>query len=236
MIYDLYPEKIPELLSRIVASLPLTLEIAALALVLALVLGTVVAAAQLSSSRIARRCARVWVTLVRGVPTLVMLFLLYFGLPQVIRALTGVSIATIDKAWFVIAALGIIASANTGETMRSALQAVPDEQREAAYAVGMTKRQALLRIIAPQALRIGLPPFGNIIVSLLKQTSLAFSIGVIDLMGRATAIAAANSGAYKLELYVSVALTYWIICLIVSVIFGLLGQHGFSKHMTRAGR
>ena len=219
MTYLVYPEKIPGFILKVLQAFPLTLTIMVASLLIALALGFLVAAAQLSSKRWAHGVARAWVSFMRGIPPLVMIFLLYFGLPQVLKAATGIDIAAANKVYFIVAALSLIASANMGEMMRSSYLSVPREQTEAALACGMTHAQAVRRIVLPQAVATAIPLLGNLVISLFKNTSLAFSIGVLDMLGRANVISAANYGAYRLELYVAVALIYWVVCVVLMLAF-----------------
>ena len=86
----------------------------------------------------------------------------------------------------------------------------------------MTEAQALRRIILPQAIAIAVPNFGNNVISIFKETALAFSIGTLDLMGRAQTISQASFGATRLEVYISVAVIYWAICLILQLITSIV--------------
>ncbi len=233
LTYDVFPEMIPGFIVRIAKAFPTTLVIMVSTLAISLVLGLVVALAQLCGGRWAAAVARGWVSLMRGVPALVMIFLFYFGLPQVVRAAFGVNIASANKIYFVVAALSLMASANVGEAMRSAYQAVPRLQTEAALSVGMTPRQAVARVVLPQAAAVAIPLFGNIVVSLFKGTSLAFSIGVLDMMGRADVIAAANYGAYRIEIYAAVAIIYWATCVVLMLAFSG-AEHAVTRGRRRA--
>ena len=224
MTYEVFPELIPGFLGRLMQAFPVTALVMALSLALGLALGLLVAAAQLRGGRVLAAVARGWVSFMRGIPALVMIFLVYFALPQLVRALFGVSIGDASKVGFVACALGLVASANMGEMMRSAYLSVPREQTEAALACGMTPAQALVRVTLPQAATAALPVLGNNVVALFKDTSLAFSIGVIDLMGKANVISAASYGAYKLELYVGVAIIYWVACVVLTLAFSALGR------------
>ncbi len=231
MTYLVFPERIPEFILKVLQAFPLTLLIMVTSLLIAMALGLLVAMAQLGSKRWAHVIARTWVSLMRGIPSLVMIFLLYFALPQVLKATAGIDIAAANKVYFIVAALSLIASADMGEMMRSSFLAVPRVQTEAALACGMTQAQAVRRIVLPQAVATAIPLFGNLVISLFKSTSLAFSIGVIDMMGRANVIAAANYGAYRLELYVSVAIIYWVACVVLMLAF-----MGLERTTTRGHR
>ena len=134
--------------------------------------------------------------------------------PGAVRA----ALAKLPKSTFILVAMTLISSANLGEMMRSSYLAVEHGQTEAALSVGMTEAQALRRIILPQAVAIAVPNFGNNVISIFKETALAFSIGTLDLMGRAQTISQASFGATRLEVYISVAAIYWAICLILQLV------------------
>lgn len=231
MTYNVYPGKIPGFIMTVLQAFPTTLLIMGFTLLISLGLGLLVALAQLSNKKWAQTIARGWVSFMRGIPALVMIFLLYFALPQVLKATVGINISNASKVNFIIAALSLLSSANMGEMMRSAYLTVPKTQMEASLAVGMTPAQAVRRIILPQAVTVAIPLMGNQLIMLFKETSLAFSISVIDLMGRANVVSAANFGAYRLELYLSVAIIYWVVCVVIMLVFA-----GLEKSTSRGRR
>lgn len=173
---------------------------------LGLALGLVVALMRLSRVRVVSGIARAYVSVIRGTPLLVQLFVIFYGLPSV-----GVTINPWPSA--------IIAfSANVGgyaaEIIRAAIQSVPKGQWEAAHMIGMSNRLALRRIILPQAARVSVPPLSNTFISLVKDTSLASLILVTELFREAQQIAA-GTGEF-MTLYVEAAVIYWVICLFLS--------------------
>ena len=113
--------------------------------------------------------------------------------------------------------------------MRSAYLSVDTGQREAALSIGMNNVQCLRRVIIPQAFKISLPNLGNVIISLLKETSYVFTIGVIDILGKAKLIGAEGYGVRQLEVYIGVALIYWAMCIIIETIIGLYEYMHSSK-------
>ena len=127
----------------------------------------------------------------------------------------GIDIGGWNKIIFIIATLSLNTSANMAEMMRASYLAVDKGQREAAYSVGMKPFTAFRRIIFPQAFGIAIPTLGNNIILLFKETSLGFTIGVIDILGKARAISAASFGANKLEVYIASGIIYWIICVVL---------------------
>lgn len=110
------------------------------------------------------------------------------------------------------------------EMMRAAYQTIDKGQKEAAVSVGLSPVQAFYRIVFPQALVVAIPVLGNAVISMLKDGALAYSIGVVDITGRASYLISMNLGGYVLETYLALALIYWILSLITQKAFGLLNR------------
>lgn len=132
------------------------------------------------------------------------------------------NINRMDLFVYVAVAYSIMNSAFFAEMFRGAVSGVEKGQMEAAYAVGLTKGQAFLRIVFPQAVRIALPELGNILVNILKNTSLAYLVGIVDLMG-AVNLASIDT-FHPLEGYVDVALIYFVLSLILEKVFGSISK------------
>lgn len=209
-----HPSYILEYIPKILQAFPMTFYILFMSLVLSLLIGAVFAFLSLSGKKAAGAIAKGYVSFMRGVPTLILIFLIYLGLPQVMRNF-GVDMSGISLSTYIIACLSLSVSANMAEMMRSAYLAIDKGQREAAYSVGMSPAVAFFRIIFPQALGVAIPTLGNNIIMLFKETSLAFTIGVIDMMGKARAVSAANYGATKLEVYIAAGIIFWALCFIM---------------------
>lgn len=193
----------PMLLGAVRATIPLTV----VSFVVGLALGLVVALGRISSSRLANVPARVFISVIRGTPLLVQLFIVYFGLGQVGLKLDPYVAAAL--------AFSLNVAGYAAEIIRGAILSVPGGQLEAATSIGMDRRLAMRRIVLPQAARIAVPPLGNTLLSLVKDTSLAAVVLVPDLF-RAAVSAASTSFEY-LPLYLLAALYYWIICFLVSL-------------------
>lgn len=215
--FELHAELIPGFVASILTALPMTVYLLVYSLVLGLAIGLLLAVAQLRGGRVLAAIAHGYISLMRGVPSLVLIFLLFMGLPQLVPAL-----AKLPKSTFIVVAMTLISSANLGEMMRSSYLAVEHGQTEAALSVGMTEAQALRRIVLPQAIAIAVPNLGNNVISIFKETALAFSIGTLDLMGRAQTISQASYGASRLEVYLAVAAIYWVICLVLQLATSLV--------------
>lgn len=185
------------------ATIPLTLASFALGLAIAIL----VALARLGESRILRGLASFYVSLIRGTPLLVQLFVIFYALPQL-----GVVIDPFPSA---ILAFSLNVGGYTAETIRAAILSVPEGQWEAALTIGLDRATTLRRVIAPQALRVAVPPLFNTFIGLVKDTSLASSIMVSELLREAQIIAAPS---YRfLLLYSLAALYYWLICTVLAI-------------------
>lgn len=172
--------------------------------------------------------ANFYIHILRCTPSIVLLFIVFYGIPKFALVLFGININFWPKIIFVVIALSFLYSAQLAEIIRSALIAVGKEQYEAALSVGLSPFQSLFRIIFPQAFVIAIPNLGNSLISLLKEGSLAYTIGLIDVMGSGNLIIARNYGAYALETYIALAIIYWSLTLIIENIFKILQKH-FSK-------
>jgi len=192
----------PLVRGALTGTIPLTLASFALGLALALL----VALMRLSRVSVVSGIARAYVSLIRGTPLLVQLFVIFYGLPSV-----GV---TIDPWPSAIIAFSANVGGYAAEIIRAAIQSVPKGQWEAAHMIGMSNRLALRRIILPQAARVSVPPLSNTFISLVKDTSLASLILVTELFREAQQIAAFSQEF--MTLYVEAAVIYWVICLFLS--------------------
>ena len=182
------------LIPGIKVTIPLTL----LSFAVSLVLGLILALVQVANIRGLKQIAFVYIWIFRGTPLLVQLFIIFFGLPGL-----GIMIDAFPAA---VLAFGLNLAAYNAEVFRSAIDAIPKGQLEAAYMVGLNYPQALWRIIMPQAFKIAFPSLFNNLISLLKDTSLASSITVIELFTSAQQIAARTYEPFAL--YCEAAVIY----------------------------
>jgi cystine transport system permease protein len=183
-----------------------TIPLAVSSFLLGLVIALVVALMRLSKTRIVAALGRFYVSVIRGTPLLVQLFVIFYGLPSV-----GVTIEPWPSA---VIAFSMNVGGYAAEVIRAAILSVPKGQWEAGHTIGMSRRLTLRRIILPQAARVSVPPLSNTFISLVKDTSLASLILVTELFRRAQEIAA-PSQEFML-LYVEAAVVYWVICLFLS--------------------
>jgi len=197
-------------------------------------LGFLLAWGRLSHSKIANCFAAIYVHLIRCTPSIVLLFLVYYGLPQLFYKITSIRIGYNGKIFYVTITLSLIFAASMCELFRSAYYAVDYGQTEAAHACGMNARQTAWLIIIPQAASCALPVFCTELISLLKQGALAFTIGFIDLMGEAQVIVSRDYGAHGLETYIALAIIYWTLTIIIEQV-GKILENLFSKGKTIPG-
>lgn len=206
-------ESIPAILTGI----PDTLSIAFVAFAMGTVIGFAGALVKIYRVPVLRRITDVYVSFVRGTPLIVQIFLIYYGIPILLRIInqkfgTNLDVSQISATVFMFVAFSLNAGAYLTETIRSAILAVDKGQMEAAYSVGMGSSQAMVRIILPQALKVGLPNISNFFIGLLKDTSLAFAASVSEIMGQAKIVAGRASRFF--EAYIVAAVIYWIICIL----------------------
>ncbi|WP_068319000.1 amino acid ABC transporter permease [Polycladidibacter hongkongensis] len=196
---------------------PLTLGMASVSMLLALVLSCLLAIVRVLKVPVVDPFTGLFISFFRGTPLLVQLFLFYYGLPQLFPSLTaldGISAAVIG--------LTLHFSAYMAESIRAAILGVDRSQWEAARSIGMREGQMMRRIVLPQAARIAAPTLVNYFIDLIKSTSLAFTLGVTELMG-ATQKEAAGSFLY-FESFIVVAVFYWVMVEALSLVQGQLEQ------------
>ena len=185
-----------------IASL-LTLELMLFAFILSCVLGLFIALLRISKNRLLSQFSKIYIGFFRGVPLLVILYWIYFALPEL-----GYEFLMISSFTAAILGMGIHGSAFMAEVFRSGIQALNIGQMEASLSLGMTPINALRFIILPQAIRIGLPPTANFAVGLLKETALCSIIAVPELMLRAKDVA--SSSFLPMQAFVMAAVFYYI--------------------------
>jgi arginine/ornithine transport system permease protein len=209
----------------------ITLAVALCSLVVAVLLGTLGAAAKLSTHPPSRRVAAVYTTVVRGIPDLVLMLLIFFGGQFVLNtAAAALSWRAPDLSPFVagVLTLGFIFGAYLTETFRGALLAIPPGQREAGLAFGMGRARVFFRITLPQMARLALPGFTNNWLVLMKSTALVSVIGLTDLMQRASL--AAGSTQQPFAFYVAAGAIYLALTSVSILTLGALERRVNTCH------
>ena len=147
-----------------------------------MMLGIVLAIPKLLHIPILKQIITIYISFIRGTPILVQLFLVFYGIPALLK-LIHIDVTRMDAMYFVIITY-TFSNAAFAEIFRATILTVDRGQMEAAYSVGLSGSQAFMRIVFPQAIRVAFPNIANTMISSLKDTSLAFSIGVMDMVGR----------------------------------------------------
>ncbi|MEZ9523707.1 amino acid ABC transporter permease [Enterovibrio norvegicus] len=184
--------------------LGITLEMSLIGFVVALVLSLFLALVRVFKVNVLNTVVVVYISFFRGTPLLVQLFLLYYGLPQIFPIFVGM-----DAFTAAVIGLSLHFSAYMAESIRAAILGIDKNQMEASLSVGMTQLQAMKRIILPQAARVATPSLMNYFIDMIKSTSLAFTLGVAEIMAKAQMEA---SSSFKFfEAFMAVALIYWLV-------------------------
>lgn len=208
-------------LPRLLGGALVTFELVALAVLLGIVVALPMALARLGRNPVLRAGAYGFIFFFRGTPLLVQIFLIYYGLSQFPEVRESIFWPILrDPFWCALIAFTLNTSAYVAEIMRGAIQAVPTGQIEAAMATGMSRLTRLRRVVLPQAVRIGLPAYSNEVILLVKASSLASTITLMDITGVARTIASVNY--LPVELLSTAALIYLAINFILSRAFQLL--------------
>ncbi|QNK36712.1 amino acid ABC transporter permease [Bacillus subtilis] len=205
----------------LIQALPITLFMAIAAMIFAIIGGLILALITKNKIPVLHQLSKLYISFFRGVPTLVQLFLIYYGLPQLFPEMSKMTALTAA-----IIGLSLKNAAYLAEIFRAALNSVDDGQLEACLSVGLTKFQAYRRIILPQAIRNAIPATGNTFIGLLKETSLAFTLGVMEMFAQGKMYASGNLKYF--ETYLAVAIVYWVLTMIYSMLQDLF-ERAMSK-------
>lgn len=188
-----------------------TFQVTLISIIIALFIGLLTGLGRISRNKIINRIATIYVEVIRGIPLLVQLFYIYFALGSFLQ-LSGIVSA--------ITAMSICYGAYMGEIFRAGIQSIPKGQMEASLALGMSRGQALRRVIVPQTMRTILPPIGNEFIAMLKDSSLVSILAVSDLLRRGREFASTSFQYF--ESYTVVALVYLIMTLFFSRLVGIM--------------
>ena len=193
----------------IFSALSLTLRLAIIALAISFALAIVFAIARYYKIPVINQILKIYISFFRGTPPITQIMLIYFGVFGLNKFLIG-----LPASYAAVTSLSLNAAAYMSETIRGAFNAVDKGQIEACMSIGMTRIQTMRRIILPQSMTVALPSLLNSLVDLIKGTSLAFLIGVPELMAIASY---EGSKSFKyFEIYVIVAVIYWCLSIILT--------------------
>ncbi|WP_411844476.1 amino acid ABC transporter permease [Salinicoccus sp. HZC-1] len=191
-----------EILPQLLVYIPITLYLAIASMIIAVIIGVFLSLILVNKVPVVLQLSKLYISFFRGTPVLVQLLMIYFGLPQLFPWLT--SLSAVNAA---IIAFSLNTSAYLAEIFRAALISVDKGQTEAAISTGLTYRQAVWGIVLPQAVRNAIPATGNMFIGLIKNSSLAFTIGVTELLAQGKLLATATLQFF--EAYLAVGIIYW---------------------------
>ncbi|MER9504761.1 ABC transporter permease [Mesorhizobium sp. M0579] len=222
-----------EILPKLLAGLPLTLELAGTSILLGAILALALALAQRLRQPLIDWPIKGFVAVFRGTPLLVQIFLIYYGLGQFRPTLQELGLWGLfrEPYWCAILALTLNTAAYGSEILRGAMQSVPSGQIEAAQAFGMTRLMTLRRIVLPIALRQALPSYGNEIILMVKGTSLASIVTLMEITGIAQGIISQTYRA--MEVFICAGAIYLILNFIITRTLGRL-EYNLSRHLRPA--
>ncbi|MEC1540684.1 sulfur-containing amino acid ABC transporter permease TcyL [Bacillus subtilis] len=209
--------------------LPVTLYILTLSLLFGFVLGLFLALPRIYNIPIVNQLAKVYISFFRGTPIMVQLFIVFYGIPA-LTGLIGIDTSKMDPLYAAVATYALSNAAAAAEIIRAGVGSVDKGQTEAAYSIGLSGSQAFRRIVLPQALVQAFPNMGNMVISSLKDTSLAFSIGVMDMSGRGQTLI--TSSNHSLEVYIALSIVYYAVAILFEWFFRV-AEKRIKKNQTR---
>ena len=216
-VWNIVVDSFPKIL---LPGLTMTIPLTVISFAIAMVIAVAVAMVQFAKVPVLRQICRFYIWVIRGTPLLVQLYVIFYGLPKL-----GVILDPFPSA---IIVFSINEGAYCAETMRAALESVPGGQMEAGYCVGMNYLQIMRRIVLPQAFRTAFPPLSNSLISMVKDTSLAANITVMEMFMATQRIVART---YEpLVLYMEVGLFYLLFCTVLTWV-----QRAGEKRLNASG-
>ncbi|MBZ5956207.1 amino acid ABC transporter permease [Leuconostoc gelidum subsp. gasicomitatum] len=210
------PHLIWQYFPDVLSALPVTLLLTLVSTIIGVIVGAGIAYVKMENTPFLKQIAAVFTSFIRGTPILIQMFLVYYGLPFFL-GYVGIDADDVNALVYLFITYGLNMAAFLSEIIRAALESVPATQREAALTSGYTKRQMYFKIIFPQAVIIAMPSFATMVISLLQDTSLAFTIGVIDVVGKAKALGTATF--HTVEAYISAMIIFVILSFILERLF-----------------
>ncbi len=210
-----------KIIQYLLAGLPylrITVVYVAVSLFFGFLIGIIIAKLNMSKHKMPRIIGHIYITLTRCTPPLVLLFLTFYGLPTVLKN-SGFQIGKVEPLAFVCLTFSIFVGSSSSEIIRSAIEVVGNSQKEAAYAVGLSDFQTFILIILPQMFKVALPNIGNTIIYLFKEGSLAYTIGLHDVLGHVLFTSSGERDLYLLEAYLALTIIYWPISVIIQKLF-----------------
>ncbi len=222
-----------ETIGIVLQAVPRTLLLAVIVLMIGIILGGLIALIKQREVPVLTQLLNIFISYMRGVPLIVHLLVVMYSLPNASASLLSVFGVAADPYEFpslliVLVTYSLLEAAVESEYIRGAFQSIDPAQIEAGRSIGFTRTQNLRRVIIPQALTVAIPLFLNAFLKIIKSLSLAFTVGVVDIMAQARLAAALNFR--YIESYAAAALVYWLICGILQFIFDRVSERMRVQH------
>ena len=206
---------------QILAALKVTVYLSVIAVLIGTILAVLIVIIREKKIIVLNQIAAFLVSFIRGTPVIVQMYVVYYGLPQLLLILKSngfdVNPNGLSALAIAITAYALNAMANLSESIKSAYHSVDYRQYEAAVSVGMTPFRAMIRIVIPQLIANLIPNYANFFIDLTKDTSLVYNIGIIEIMAKANIIS--SIGFKYLETYLDALIIYVVICWVFARIF-----------------
>ena len=217
-------ERFLNVFPKIISNISVNFHIVFWSMLFGTILAVLVAVLRLKKIPVISQIISVYISFMRGTPLLVQMMIAFYGIPLLLGSLFlnvfGINLNRIEPVIFVEIAIILNEGAFLGEIFRGAITSVPSIQTEAGYSIGMTGAQTFSRIVLPQAFKVALPHYGVDLVGVFQNTSLVFTLGVVDVLGKAKTLGAATG--HTLEGYIAATLVYITFSLILKGAFLLL--------------
>lgn len=210
-------EVMKEYFPVLLKALPMTFYLLFASVFISVVLALLLTWARISRHRVINMIAGIYVSFMRGTPMMVQLLIIFIFIPMLFREL-GISTSSWNNSVYAVIAFSLNMAAFFCEIFRSAYLSIERGQIEAAESLGMNSIQTFFRVILPQAAASALPNTTNMTIELMKNTSIAMAIGVYDIMGKGVQLAKNNYGIGQKEIFILIAVMFWIIGLIFLVL------------------
>lgn len=208
---------------KLIAKIPYTLYLGLLSFLIAFAIGLVVELLYTSKNKVVRTLASLYISYFRSTPYIMQLFVFYYGMPQMFDFMKGLSAPVA-----MVISVAMNCSAFIAETIRGGLLSVDKGQKEAALSIGLSKFDIYKEIILPQAFVAAFPSLGNSFISMIKNTAIGFTIGVIEMMSQAKLLA--GSSLNFMEAYIAVGIVYWIFLVVINRVLKLMEKR-ICRHL-----
>lgn len=204
------------LLPQFLLKLPFTLGIIAIGFVFGFLLAFIVTLGRINRIPILSNILDLYVSFIRCIPSILLLFIIYFGLPFALKSWFGINIYHLNRVYYGLFSLILFNGGQISEVLRAAFLAMDQNQILLADSLNYTYSQKLFRIMVPQAFPIAMPDLENALINVMKDSALLFTIGIVDMMGQADIFIGNNYGVHQAEIYIAVGIVYMLCSMLLS--------------------